>query len=212
VSDPTREDFPNYNKYAEYTRARDWKAICALNNVELPSFGIRKEQRVLSNYLEDTEVVFALTSGIMRHTFTSNSSDASANTWLVVLTSERFLFLDHALFTNSVDTQSIRHDRVQAVSVSQGWVMGKLAVDIGSRAIVIDSCPKATLAPIAAIANRWLAVLQKRKEKDAREEPFKDSKTAGNSLLDELKKLAELHSTGTLTDEEFAAAKAKLLA
>jgi len=30
--------------------------------------------------------------------------------------------------------------------------------------------------------------------------------------LDEIKKLAELHESGALTDEEFAAAKAKLLA
>jgi arginine utilization protein RocB len=143
----------------------------------------------------------------MKQTHTSNASDLGVNTWLVVLTSERFLFLDHALLTKSVDTQSIRHDRVQAVSASQGWVLGKITVDIGARTIVIDNCQKATVAPMASLANKWLAVLQKRKD-----EPSAAGSVAASSALDEMKKLAELHSMGALTDEEFAAAKAKLLA
>lgn len=199
--------FPNYDKYAEYTRTRDWKAICALNNVQLDSFGTKKELKVLPNYLEDDEVVFALTSGIMKQTYTSNESDAGVNTWLVVLTSERFLFLDHALLTKSVDTQSIRHDRVQAVSASQGWIFGKITVDIGARTVVIDNCLKATVVPIASLANKWLAVLQKRKDESSNR-----GGTSANSPFDEIKKLAELHSMGALTDQEFAAAKAKILA
>lgn len=199
--------FPNYAKYAEHTRTRDWKALCALNNVELDSFGTKKELKVLPDYLEDDEVVFGLTSGIMKQTHTSNASDLGVNTWLVVLTNERFLFLDHALLTKSVDTQSIRHDRVQAVSASQGWMFGKIIVDIGARTVVIDNCKKATVRPIASLANKWLAVLQKKKD-----ESSTSGGTAGNSPLDEIKKLAELHSAGALTDEEFTAAKAKLLA
>ncbi len=57
------------------------------------------------------------------------------------------------------------------------------------------------------MANKWLSVLQKRKD-----ESSNGGDTAANSTLDEIKKLAELHSMGVLTDEEFAAAKAKLLA
>lgn len=207
MSDFDRYGFPNYPKYAEYTKTRDWKALCALNKVKLDSFGTKKELKVLPNYLEDDEVVFALTSGIMKQTHTSNASDSGVNTWLVVLTSERFLFLDHALLTKSVDTQSIRHDRVQAVSASQGWILGKITVDIGARTVVIDNCQKATVVPIASLANKWLAVLQKRKD-----ESSNGGGTAVSSPLDEIKKLAELHSMGALTDEEFAAAKAKLLA
>ena len=55
----------NYDKYAEYTKAHDWKALCKLNNVELDSFGTKKELKVLPEYLTD-EVVFALTSGVMK--------------------------------------------------------------------------------------------------------------------------------------------------
>ena len=34
---------------------------------------------------------------------------------------------------------------------------------------------------------------------------------SGDDTLDQIKKLGELHESGTLTDEEFASAKAKLL-
>ncbi len=81
-----------FDKYAEYTKAGDWNAICKLNDVELDSFGTKKELKVLPEYLEPDEVVFALTSGIMKQTETSNPFDFGLNTWLVVLTSDRFLF------------------------------------------------------------------------------------------------------------------------
>ena len=207
MNDFDRYGFPNYAEYGQYTKAQDWLAICTLNNVNIDSFGTKKELKVLPKYLESDEVVFALTSGVMKQTQNSNATDWGLNTWLVVLTSERFLFLDHAMLTKSVDTQSIRHDHVQAVSSSQGWVFGKITVDLGSRTLVIDNCEKATVAPIANLANKWLAVLQKRKN-----ESLNGVVTVANSPLDQIKKLAELHTMGALTDEEFAAAKAKLLA
>ncbi len=155
------KNFENYEKYAEMTKAQDWEGICKLNGISLDSFGTKKELKVLSNYLEEDEVVFALTSGIMSQTETSNSFDWGTNTWLVVLTNERFLFLDHAMLTKSVDTQSIRHDSVQAVSASQGWMFGKIQVDLGARVVVIDNCTKDSVAVIADLANKWLRVLNK---------------------------------------------------
>ena len=32
----------NYEKYAEYTKAQDWKSICELNEVNFDSFGHKK--------------------------------------------------------------------------------------------------------------------------------------------------------------------------
>lgn len=198
----------NLEKYAEYTKARNWEAICKLNNVGLDSFGTKKELNVLANYLEEDEIVFALTSGIMVQTETSNSFDFGANTWLVALTSERFLFLDCAMMTSSVDTQSIRHDKVQAVSASQGWVLGKIMVDLGSRVLVIDNCQKATVSVVADLANKWLKELQKQKSTTV----SNANAPAEESPLDKLEKLAKLLAMGALTDEEFKAAKAKILA
>ena len=161
VSQSIQHDFDNYEKYAEFTHSRDWQGICEINGLGLDSFGTKKELKVLADYLEDDEVVFALASGIMSQTKTSNAFDWGTNTWLVALTNERFLFLDHAMLTRSVDTQSIRHDSVQAVSASQGLVLGKIQVDLGARVVVIDNCKKAAVKVLADLANKWLRVLQK---------------------------------------------------
>jgi hypothetical protein len=197
----------NYDKYAEYTKAQDWKALCKLNNVELDSFGTKKELKALPGYLEPDEVVFALTSGVMEQTKTSNSFDFGTNTWLVVLTSDRFLFLDAAMLTSSVDTQSIRHDRVQAVSASQGWVLGKVMVDLGSRVLTIDNCQKATVKVVADLANKWLKELADKKNAPTPQA----QQLSEESSLDKLEKLAKLHHMGALSDEEFNAAKQKVL-
>jgi hypothetical protein len=159
---PIQHDFPNYDKYAKCTRLRDWKGIFEINGLSIDSFGTKKELNVLADYLEGDEIVFALASGIMSQTKTSNTNDWGTNTWLVALTNERFLFLDHAMLTRSVDTQSVRHDSVQAVSASQGLLLGKIQVDMGARVIVIDNCQKATVKVVADLANKWLRVLEKK--------------------------------------------------
>lgn len=198
----------NFDKYAEYTQSGNWDEICKLNGVELDSFGTKKELRVLSEYLEADEVVFALTSGIMQQSETSNSLDFGNNTWLVVLTSDRFLFLDHAMLTRSVDTQSIRHDHVQAVSASQGFMFGKIMVDLGSRMLVIDNAHKSTVKVIANLANKWLKELADQKSQASHPAVNSISQTP---LLDTLERLDKLYSLGALTDEEFQNAKQRLL-
>jgi|GEM_PF-1196726 len=157
--------------------------------------------KALRKYLEPDEVVFALASGIMKQSETSNPFDFGANTWLVVLTSDRFLFLDAAMLTSSVDTQSIRHDKVQAVSASQGWVLGKIMIDLGSRLLTIDNCQKAAVKIIADLANKWLKELGNKKEAAIRQ----SQSPANETPLDKLEKLAKLHSMGAISDEEFRA-------
>lgn len=155
------QEFANYGKYAEFTHANNWQGICEINGRSIDSFGTKKELNVLADYLEDDEVVFAFASGIMSQTSTSNSTDWGSNTWLVALTNERFLFLDHAMLSKSVDTQSIRHDAVQAISASQGLLLGKIQIDLGSRVVAIDNCQKADVKIIADLSNKWHKLLKK---------------------------------------------------
>lgn len=197
----------NFDAYQDFTRASDWKAISKLNGVPLDRWGTKKEIRRLHEFLEPGETVFALTSGAMKQSVTSNSSDSGWNTWLVALTSERFLFLDAALLTRAIDSQSIRHERVQAVSASQGWLLGKIMVDLGSRVVTVDNCQKAAVKVMADLANKWLRELsnrgkQTRTEQVAPQEP---------SPIDKLEQLTRLHAAGSLTDEEFDAVKRRIL-
>lgn len=196
----------HYDQYAEYTKTQNWGEICKLNNVELDSFGTKKELKALPDYLEPDEVVFALTSGIMSQSETSNSFDFGTNTWLVVLTSDRFLFLDAAMLTKSVDSQSIRHDHVQAVSASQGLMLGKIMVDLGSRMLVIDNCHKATVKVLANIANKWLRELSKKKQSTY----GAASLTSDTPFLDTLERLYKLWKLGALTENEFKEGRKRL--
>ena len=150
----------NYNLYKIATEKADWKRICEINGVNYDTFGTRKELSVLKKYLEQDEIVFAMASGLMKQTVTSNTFDWGVNTWLVVLTSERFLFLDAAMLTSSVDTQSIRLKNVQAISASQGFLLGKIMIDLGSRIVIVDNCDKNAVEVMAALGNRWIKKLE----------------------------------------------------
>jgi len=190
----------NFSRYADLTGTQNWKAICTLNGVPFDSFGTKKELRVLPDYLERGETVLALCSGMVTGGFQANALDMGVNTWVVALTDERFLFLDCALLSRSVDTQTIRHDKVQSVSASQGWVLGKIMIDLGARVVVVDNCVKQSVAAMADLANKVLRAAAAPKP------------PAADAMLDQLERLAGLRRTGALDEAEFRVAKARLLA
>ncbi|MDE0703319.1 MAG: PH domain-containing protein [Rhodospirillaceae bacterium] len=192
----------NEEAYVTATRESDWKKICELSELTFDRFGTKKELKRLPEFIEDNEIVFGFASGIIGQSGESNTFDFGTNTWLVVLTSERFLFLDHAMFTSSIDSQSVRLSKIQGVSAAQGWMLGKIMVDIGNRQISIDNCMKGDVKKLADIANRLL------REK---EELSADQPGSSQAPLEKIEKLAELHSKGILSDEEFTSAKTKLI-
>ena len=65
----------DYNRYKIKTENADWQGICEMNGIRFDSFGTRKELEALPEYLEPGEVVFALASGFMKQTITSNTFD-----------------------------------------------------------------------------------------------------------------------------------------
>jgi Bacterial PH domain len=192
----------NSEKYKEYTKNRDWKSICQLNEVDFDTFGTKKEFSVLHNHLEDDEVIFAFCSGIVKGGANTNLFDRGVNTWIVLLTSERILFLDHALITRSIDKRTIRLDKIQSVSSSQGWVLGKIMFDIGSGYVEVDNCEKKSVAIFSDMANKILR---------ERENKITEVGVTGDNLIVQLERLANLKAVGMLDDEEFRSAKSKLL-
>lgn len=195
----------NFDEYKRLTELRNWRAISALNRVVHDTFGTRKELSALPEYLEPNEVVFAFTSGLMHQTVTSNVTDFVANTWLAVLTNERFLFLDAALLSKAIDSQSVRHARVSAVSSSQGWMFGKIIIDLGARLITIDNCTNDSVKTMAELANKWLR--HQEQNMSAPSVPDKPS-----DPIELLERLSKLRKQGVLSDKEFQRAKEKILA
>ncbi|MDV7143879.1 SHOCT domain-containing protein [Tropicimonas sp. TH_r6] len=191
-----------FETYRALTEARDWPGICRLNGVELDNVGINRELDVLADFLEDGEVIFALTSGNMSQTDKSNSYDFGPNTWLVALTSERFLAIDHSMLTRSVAMHSIRHEWVEKVSAAQGWMLGKVIIDLRDHSVVIRVFQKASAPVFTELAGRWLATFRSER---------RDAETATPSPIDQLEKLGALKSSGVLSEEEFEARKRKIL-
>ena len=200
----------SYDQYKALTEKKDWAGICNLNGVDMNSsrFGTMKEMNRLPEQLQPGEVVFCFTAGVMSNTGDSNSTDFGISTWLVVLTDRRFLFLDAAMLTSSIDVNSILHKNVQAVRVAQGFVLGKINIDTGGRSTLIDNCEKKTVKVLGDLSNEWLQVLEERKST-----PQESTAAAPvESGLDKLKKLGELKALGLVSEQEFNDAKAKVLA
>lgn len=192
----------NFEKFKELTQARDWLGICQINGIALETFGINNELGLLADHLEEDEVVFALTYGKVSQSGRSSSLEFSPNTWLVALTSKRFLAIDHATLTTLVRTQSVEHDRVQSVSASQGWMLAKVLIDIGDLSIVIRAFQKATVPVFVDLANEWLSEFK----------AFRPTQESSDlSPIEQLEKLALLKSSGVLSDDEFEATKKKIL-
>ncbi len=141
----------------------------------------------------------------------SNSTDFGISTWLVVLTDRRFLFLDAAMLSSSIDVHSILHKNVQAVRVAQGFVLGKINIDTGGRTTLIDNCEKNTVKILGDLANEWLQVIEERRSAPPAVEPVTSVEVV-ESGLDKLKKLGELMALGLVSKDEFNVAKAKVLA
>ena len=198
----------DFDKYMEYTKSHDWSAVLKLNNTgSACHFGRKKELKVLETYLEPDEIVFAFASGSMKQTGTSFDFGGS-KFWLVVLTSERFLCLRAAKLIGSVNTQSIRLNSILAVSSSQRLMLGEIKLDLGSGIITIDNCQKEDAKIIADLANKLLKEQSNKKEATTQQS---QASAAEESPLDKLEKLAKLHSTGAISDEEFNEAKQKVL-
>lgn len=203
----------NYDKYKKHTEQKDWPAICEMHGLTMRScrFGTMKEMTRLPEQLQPGEVVFCFTAGVMSNGGDSNVSDMGISTWLVVLTDRRFLMLDAAMLSSSLDVHSILHKNVQAVRVAQGFVLGKINIDTGGRTTLIDNCEKSTVKILGDLSNEWLQVLDERNSAPRVVEASAPS-SAGESGLDKLKKLGELKALGLVTEDEFNTAKAKVLA
>ena len=199
----------NIEQYRALTQQRNWVEIFKLNGLDPDTFGLdpdafgtEEEIGVLGDYLQKDEIVFALVSGRVSQRMMSKQYHVGLRTRVVALTNERILFLDHAMFSSSVDTQSIRLDHIHAVSDSQGWWHGTVTIDISSRIFLIVGCEKEHVKIFADMANQLIQ--NKEDERDT-------TLSKGISVADEIEKLSDLHKKRILTDKEFSEAKAKLI-
>lgn len=170
-------------------------------------FYTRKEIRYLPTVLTEDEHVLALTSGFM-----------DGRTWLCVCTNRRVVFLDRGMFFGLRQMQ-MNLDRIQAIDSSFGLVFGALRVWDGAAAMQVNLVLKSTVAPFVKTVQdamdkyKRLMVQELAASATSAHQTASQMGTLGqNPMLNELERLAKLKADGHLSEQEYAAAKARLLA
>ncbi|MES2983896.1 MAG: PH domain-containing protein [Pseudomonadota bacterium] len=178
-----------------------WQQINSLPHKYI--FYTRKEIRYLPKILNEDERVLALTSGFM-----------DKRTWLAVCTNRRIMFLDRGMFFGLRQVQ-MNLDRIQAIDSSFGLVMGSIRLWDGASSVSINMIIKSSIAPFVRTVQDAMDKYKRLMVHDlaaTATNAHQTMKPAGAPLISELERLAKLKAEGALTEEEFIAAKAKLLA
>lgn len=155
-------------------------------------FFTKKELHYLPEVLQDGERVLAFTSGIK-----------DGNTWLIVLTDRRILFLDKGMIYG-LKQESIPLNRINSISGNTGLMLGKIVITDGSRNHEITNVWKRTVKQFTNRCQEEIDRLTRLQYGSRDEAPAIDPYT-------QLEKLAGLKEKGVITDEEFEVEKSKLL-
>jgi hypothetical protein len=160
-------------------------------------FFTKKELNHLPEILMEGEQVLAFTSGLM-----------DANTWLIVLTDHRVVFLDKGLIYG-LKQISVNLDKINAVSGSTGIMFGEIRIEDGASERIIKNVWKKT---VVAFTNKVRDALQAARKSSAAPTQAQAAPAPVDDVVSKLERLAALKERGILTDAEFADQKARLLA
>ncbi len=169
-------------------------------------FYTRKEIRYLPKILNENEQILALTSGFMDN-----------QTWLLVCTNRRILFVNRGMFFGLRQLQ-MNLDRIQAIDSSFGIAFGDIRVWDGAASMSVSLILKSTIAPFVKTVqdamDRYKRLMVHELAATATNAHSTAATTGSlpqNAMINELERLAKLKAAGHLTDAEYAAAKTKLL-
>lgn len=163
-------------------------------------FYTRKEIRYLPKILGEGEEVLGLTSGFL-----------DGRTWLAVCTSRRVLLINRGMFWGLHQIQ-MNLDRIQSIDSSYTLFFGSIRFWDGANATNINMVLKASIAP-------FVRTVQEAMDRYKRQMAYDIAGSVNNAhrgmtapkLTDELERLAKLKAEGHLSEQEFQAAKTKLL-
>lgn len=155
--------------------------------------GVRKELARLPTMLGDREQVENLAGG--RY---------DGRNGLVVLTDRRVMFVEEGMMRSKLE--DFPYERVSSVQTEKTMMAGKLVIFVsGNKAVIDNVLPKERAVEIGdAIRARITSA-------PPTPSTAEHAGVPSSSIADELKKLAELRDAGVLSEDEFAAQKAKLL-
>jgi hypothetical protein len=164
-------------------------------------FYTRKEVRYLPKVLGADERILALTSGFMNN-----------HTWLCVCTNHRILLIDRGMFFGLRQVQ-MNLDRLQSIDSSFTIFFGRLRFWDGASSISIGLVLKSSIAPFVRTVQEAMDAYKRQMANDLahRVQSASTPQTSATPWLTELERLSALKNAGELSEDEFKAAKAKLL-
>lgn len=160
----------------------------------LDTFGTKKEIKYLPEILYDDEEILSLTSGFL-----------DGNTWLIVLTPKRIIFLDKGMIYG-LKQREIPLDHVNSVIHKIGLLLGSITIQDGASAIKIDNIQKTTILPFVNALSKATEELKNKIHSLNNSNHIPSISTA-----DEIMKYRKLADDGVITEEEFLQKKKQLL-
>ncbi|SCL88039.1 PH domain-containing protein [Sporanaerobacter sp. PP17-6a] len=156
-------------------------------------WGTRKEVKELPNILFDDEHIKAMCSGLLE-----------GNTWLIVCTNRRILFLDRGLLYG-LKQRETPIEKINSVEQKKGLVFGSIAIWDGAAKMEIKDINKDAVPPFVNAVHEQIEAYKHKGEHTTQQTQ------SGGSVADELTKLKKLLDDGILTQEEFNSEKKKIL-
>lgn len=151
--------------------------------------GSKREIRSLPDHLHDGEHVDMMTAGYY-----------GGGSGLLALTDRRLLFLRDGRMSKTVE--DFTYDRITSLQWKTGMVLGTITVTVAGSSAEITNLDKTTGKEIADAARARMGTATT----TAPPSPGTDGPA------ERLQQLAELHTAGILTDEEYQAKRAALIA
>lgn len=148
--------------------------------------GTRKELNALPDVLDADENLLSFASGFL-----------DGNTWLIVLTDRRVIFLDKGMFFGMKQI-SIDLGKINAIQNSSGMFFGGIVIGDGARSYEITNISKKSAAGFSDKVRSAMSARQ-------------SGGGAGVDRVAQIERLAALRASGVLNESEFQAEKAKLL-
>lgn len=161
---------------------------------QVDTFGTKKELKELPNIMYSGETIEYLMSGY-----------SNANTWVIVCTNKRVLFLDKGMFFGCKQLE-IPLEKINSIEATKGLLLGSIKIWDGASAMKVDQVQKFALQPFVNAVNTAREALKN--QNNHFQKPIEEKK---DDYIAQLEKLAGLRDKGIITDEDFEAKKKQIL-
>lgn len=151
----------------------------------------RRELKELPNILGETETIEGLLQGIY-----------AGRQGLLVATDCRLLFVDKGMF-GGLRVEDFPYSKISSIQYELGILLGKVTVFASGNKAVVEQTFKAHTQAFVEVVRRHISGVEK---------PTTPAPASQDDPLAKLERLGKLKEQGLLTEDEFLAQKAKLLA